>query len=150
MDAELADAQDYWHRLGGMNHRVARWVFALAVGMLAAVFSYQWITNPAPRAERQVQEAAVMASRRALRAALIMPGLEIVDPLSPDRKVGKVYVYPADDGWEVSGYYRRNADDAWHPYLVTLDAAYTLLGVKVQDPAAIDTAAANELLEVLP
>lgn len=133
-----------------MNHRVARWIFALSVGMLAAWYSYQWVTNPVQRAEREAEETAVLAARRELRATLAMPGLEIVDPLAPNRRVGKVYVYPAGQNWEVSGYYRRNAEDAWHPYLVTLDHSYALLGLKVQDPALTEAAAGNELLEVLP
>ena len=73
---------------------------------------------------------------------------EIVDPLATDRKVGKVYVYRAGDGWEVSGYYRRDEDDEWHPFLMSLDATPAMTHLKVQDEALAGST--NPLLEVLP
>ena len=133
-----------------MNHQVGRWVFAIVIGLIVALFSYRWITNPAPRVERQLEEAAVFASRGHLQEMLAINGLQIVDPVSPDRKVGKTYVYRAGEGWEVSGFYRRNEDDPWHPYLVTLDAQEALTRLRVQDAALLDKAASNDLLEVLP
>ena len=133
-----------------MNHQVGRWVFAIGVGLIVAFLSYRWITNPAPRIERQLQEAAVAASRLHLQGRLSVDGLQIVDPLSQDRKVGKTYVYRAGDGWEVSGYYRRDEDDDWHPYLVTLDADEALVLLRVQDEALAEQSAEDDLLEVLP
>ena len=72
-----------------MNHRVGRAVFALVVGLAVAVYSYRWVTDPAPRAERDLQEAAVMASRSLLLEKTGVETLEFVDPVAPDRKVGE-------------------------------------------------------------
>lgn len=118
-----------------MNHRVGRSVFALVVGLAAAVFAYQWITDPAPRAQRQVEERAVQVSRELLVSAVGVESLEIVDPLAPNRKVGKVYIYAENPGWAVSGYYRRNEDDRWHPYLLNMTADLELHAFKAKDAA---------------
>jgi len=75
----------------------------------------------------------VYAARSHLEQKIGRDDLEIVDPLSPQRSVGKVFVYAADGGFEVSGYYRRNESDRWHPYLATLAADGTLRLLKLQD-----------------
>jgi hypothetical protein len=133
-----------------MNHRIARLAFGLGVGLLVAFMAFQWITDPGPRAERQLEEAVVAMSRQHIEATLGSADVELVDPLSPDRKVGKAYVYRAGDGWEVSGYYRRDQNDRWHPYLMTLDASHAMTHLKVQDSMLRESAKQNELLEVLP
>lgn len=133
-----------------MNHRIARLVFGLGVGLLVAFMAFKWITNPEPRAERQLEETVVAMSRQHIEATLANAGVELVDPLSPDRKVGKTYVYRAGDGWEVSGYYRRDENDRWHPYLMTLDASHAMTHLKVQDSTLRESAEHNGLLEVLP
>lgn len=133
-----------------MNHRVGRVLFALVVGLVAFFGSYHWITNPAPRAERAAQETAVQSARTALVEILDAGDLEIVDPLAPNRKVGKVYVYAEPPGWAVSGYYRRGEQDRWHPYLVTLDEVLSPAHVKVQDPLLVDRAADDPRLEASP
>jgi hypothetical protein len=133
-----------------MNHRIARLAFGLGVGLLVAFMAFKWITNPEPRAERQLEETVVAASRQYLEATLANSSAELVDPLSPDRKVGKTYVYRAGDGWEVSGYYRRDEDDRWHPYLMTLDASHAMTHLKVKDSMLRDSAEQNELIEILP
>jgi hypothetical protein len=116
-----------------MNHRVGQSVFALVVGLAVAVIAYQWITNPVPRQQRQTEEQAVHASRELLVAAIGVESLEIVDPLAPDRKIGKVYVYAEEPGWAVSGYYRRHEDDRWHPYLLHMTADLELHAFKAED-----------------
>jgi hypothetical protein len=132
-----------------INHRIGGLVFAFGVGLLVAFLSYQWITNPAPRLERQLQEATVLAAREQLQGIAGSEALEVVDPLAPDRKVGKVYVYRAGDGWEVSGFYRRDADDRWHPFLMLLDAENEMTHLRVRDAAFAETAG-DSRLEVLP
>lgn len=116
-----------------MNHRIGRIVFALGVGLVVAILSFKWITDPAPRAARAAEEQAVQASRVLLREVVAFPGLEIVDPLSPDRKVGKVYVYAEAPGWAVSGHYRRGEDDRWHPFLMHLTTDLELQSFKADD-----------------
>jgi hypothetical protein len=133
-----------------MNHRVGRLVFGFSVGLIIAVLSYRWIADTGPRIERQEQERVVVASREHLHATLDLGQLELVDPLSPDRVVGKAYVYPAGDGWEVSGFYRRDEQDLWHPYLVTLDASTKLTHLKISDTPLLDRSGEAGVLEVLP
>jgi hypothetical protein len=86
-----------------MNHRIARLAFGLGVGLIVAFMAFKWITNPEPRAERQLEEAAVTMSRQHLEATLAIESVELVDPLSPNRKVGKTYVYRAGDGCASQG-----------------------------------------------
>lgn len=118
-----------------MNHRIGRTVFALLVGLAIAWFSYEWITNPVPREQRQAEESAVLASRHALRELVGREDLEIVDPLAPDRKVGKVYVYAEAPGWAISGHYRRGEEEPWHAYLIYLDTELRPHSLKTDDPA---------------
>lgn len=118
-----------------MNHRIGRSLFALVVGLGVAIYAYQWITNPVPREQRQIEEKAVQASRELLVSEVGVEALEIVDPLAPNRKVGKVYVYAEAPGWAVSGYYRRDEDDRWHPYLLNMTADLELHAFIAEDTA---------------
>ncbi|MGB5489265.1 MAG: hypothetical protein WBM76_00420 [Woeseiaceae bacterium] len=133
-----------------MNHRIGRVIFAFGVGLVVAFYSYQWITNPEPRAERAAEEQVVERSRIELRSLLAENSLEIVDPLSPDRKVGKVYVYAEGPGWAVSGYYRRGEQDAWHPYLMTLTDDLEFVRLKAKDALLLNQAVGDARLEVVP
>ena len=133
-----------------MKHRVARLVFGFGVGFLLAFLAFRWAADPGPRLERQLQESVVTSSRFFLQETLAIGELEIVDPLAPDRKVGKTYVYRAQEGWEVSGFYRRDEVDAWHPYLVTLDGKQGLTHLKVSDTALLDRQGESPALEILP
>ncbi len=132
-----------------MNHRIGRLLFAFGVGFVVALLAFKWITNPAPRIERQQEEAAVLSARLGLEQALSLKNIEIVDPLAPDRKVGKTYVYRAADGWEVSGYYRRADSDRWHPFLMSLDETHVVLRLKVRDGAFAEQAQSDPRLEVV-
>lgn len=133
-----------------MDHRTGRLVFVAITGLLVAYLSYQWITNPAGREERSLQFAVVESSRVLLIAVVAAGSIEIVDPISPNRKVGKVYVYPEGDGWAVSGYYRRGEGDRWHPYLMMLKADHSLSSLKLQDgsPELLERAESDPLLEI--
>ena len=133
-----------------IDHRTGRVVFTLLIGLLVAYLSYQWITNPDGREERLLQVAVVESSRVLITAVVDAGSIEIVDPLSPNRKVGKVYVYPEGDGWAVSGYYRRGEDDRWHPYLMMLKADHSLSSLKLQDgsPELLERAESDPLLEI--
>ena len=133
-----------------MNHRVGRLLFGFGVGLLAAFLAFRWAAEIGPRAERDLQEAAVIASRALLEDTLAIGQLELVDPLAPDRVVGKGYIYPSGDGWQVSGFYRRNPQDLWHPYLITLDSELDLAHLKVSDSALLDRQAERENVEILP
>jgi len=117
-----------------INHKTISWVIALSVGLLLALFSFERISDPEPRAQRAEEEAVVLAAREILQS-YVSPGAELllVDPLDTNRKVGKVYIYPTEAGWEVSGHYRRDANDTWHPYLMSLDNAVKLVNLAVSD-----------------
>ena len=87
-----------------MNHRKGRLIFAVVVGVAFAVLSYRWASDPVPKMERERQERAVVESRRLLADTLSISDFELVDPLTPNRKVGKVYIYPiAAVYWGVKG-----------------------------------------------
>ena len=117
-----------------INHKVIRPLVAVAIGLVLALYSYQRVTDPEPGLQKAREEGIVMVARDILQS-YVSPGnpIEIVDTLSPASKVGKVYIYPTDDGWELSGHYRRDESDRWHPYLMALNADAGLKSVAVQD-----------------
>jgi len=117
-----------------INHKVVRPLLALTVGLILALYAYQRVTDPEPGLQRAREEAVVISARDILRS-YVAPGaeLEFVDPVSPNRKIGKAYIYPAAGGWEVSGHYRRNEDDAWHPFLMSLSGEAGLESLAVRD-----------------
>ena len=120
-----------------MNHRIGSIAFGLVAGLAVAIFAYLWITDPEPREARAQEERVVAAARSELTAIVAAGELEIVDPLAPNRKVGKVYVYAEPPGWAVSGYYRRGEQDRWHPFLVTLGEDMSLDRLTVRDAALV-------------
>jgi hypothetical protein len=135
-----------------MNHRVGRLIFAFAVGLLVAILAYRWITDPAPRAERALEESVVASARVSLMQSLSLGELEIVDALAPDRKVGKTYVFRDGAGWQVSGYYRRSEDDHWHAFLLSLSDSIEVEHLKIEDtdPELVARAANDARLEAVP
>ena len=135
-----------------MNHNYGRIIFGLAVGLAVAWMSYSWLTNPDGRTERAIQETVVLESRLIVADATGIAGLEFVDAVSANRRVGKAYVFREADGWSVSGYYRRNEDDRWHPWLLALNAERKMLSLRIQDKdeALINRASKNSLLSVSP
>ena len=132
-----------------MNHRIGRLVFGFSVGLLAAYYAYNWAVNSGPSAQRAQEEQAVIEARGSLHDTLGMENLTIVDPLLPDRVVGKTYVYASAGGWEISEYYRRDENDLWHPYLVTMNASFAATHVKISDSALLHLDGQG-ILEVLP
>lgn len=117
-----------------MSHKILRLVVAFAIGLALSLYAYHRVTDPRPAMQRAEEEAVVRNARSILEGYLEAGGdLRIVDPLAPDRKVGKVYIYPTDAGWEVSGHYRRNDRDRWHPFLMQLDADAALSSLSVRD-----------------
>ena len=135
-----------------MQQRKGGIVFAVVVGLLVASWSYRWITDPGPREERLRQERVVLLARNHVESLIAAESIEVVDPLKPNRRVGKVYVYPLQEGWEVSGYYRRSPRDLWHPYLVHLDTQYKLVMLKVSEQHAdvLERASEDERIVVMP
>ena len=130
-----------------------KWVVACGIGLILALLAFQRATDPLPTRQKAIEEAVVVESRQLL-ASYVSPGseLQLVDPLSPDRKVGKVYIWPNDKGWEVSGHYRRNDRDPWHPYLMQLDRSSSLLSLAVKDgnDRLIGMSATDEKFSAVP
>jgi len=128
-----------------INHRIIRMVVAFGIGILLALYSYQRISDPEPAMQRAKEEAVVISAREILRSQIpSVSGIEIADPLAPNRIAGKVYIYPSDSGWDVSGHYRRNSSDRWHPFLMSLTEQVELISLSVRDnDEATRTAAAN-------
>jgi hypothetical protein len=129
-----------------VNHNVMRLVFALGVGLALSSYMYQRVTDPASGRQRAREEAVVYAARNLLQGYIGSGDeLQIVDPLAPDRKVGKAYIYPAAAGWEVSGHYRRHDRDRWHAFLMQLDPESNLIALSVKDgDAALQRMAAED------
>ena len=115
-------------------HRIIRPVIAFSVGIVLALYVFERISDPEPALQRAREEAVVISAREILTSYVAADGeIEIVDPLAPNRVAGKVYIYPTDNGWEVSGYYRRNESDRWHPFLMSLNANIDLVSLSVRD-----------------
>jgi hypothetical protein len=124
-------------------------VFGLVVGLLVATWSYRWVVDYNERSTRAAEEEAVVQAARTVLQAVVDAGeLEIVDPLAPDRSVGKSYIYPEGPGWAVSGYYRRDDADRWHPFLLSLTEAREFYHLKVQDEALSERAAVDPGIEI--
>lgn len=136
-----------------INHKVIRPIFALSIGLVVSLYVYQYVSDRQPILQRAKEESVVISSREILHN-YVSPrnNIEIVDPVSPNRSVGKVYIYPTDDGWEVSGYYRRNQNGLWHPYLMLLngDSGLILLTVQDTNDNLIEISALNHDFSVVP
>ncbi|MGI9205144.1 MAG: hypothetical protein ACR2Q3_14100 [Woeseiaceae bacterium] len=116
-----------------VNHRIVRLVVAFAFGLFVAYGSYQWITDTERPARRAQEESVVLEAREILRGYIGATDLALSDPLKRVRAAGKVYIYPTDGGWELSGHYRRADEKAWHDFLMMLDANAGLLSLRVND-----------------
>jgi len=136
-----------------VSHRYTRWAVAFLAGLLISLYSFQRISDPEPRQQRAREEAAVQAARPILRGYVAPAGeLQLVDPLAPDRKVGKVYIYPVASGWEISGHYRRDSQDRWHPYLMQIGGDASLISLSVQDadPRLLDLSTRDPRFTAVP
>jgi hypothetical protein len=115
-------------------HRIIRPVVAVSVGIVLALYAFERISDPEPARQRAREEAVVISAREILKSYVPADEeIEIADPLAPNRVAGKVYIYPTDNGWEVSGFYRRNESDYWHPFLMSLNASIDLVSLSVRD-----------------
>jgi len=134
-----------------VNHKILRLVFAFGTGLLVSYGSYQWITNPQRAAERTIEEAVVQESRLVLLSYVAdNEVVEISDALERVRAAGKVYIYPVNGGWELSGQYKRHNDSGWHAFLMQLDHDSRLLSLSVEDndPDLVSQAATDPKFSV--
>ena len=127
------------------HHRVIRLVVAFAVGIVLALYSFERISDPEPALQRAREEVVVISAREILESYVPADGeIEIVDPLARNRVAGKVYIYPTENGWEVSGYYRRNESDRYYPFLMSLNEKVELVSLSVRDADEILGAVADD------
>jgi hypothetical protein len=135
------------------RHPYMQWIVAISVGVIVSLLVFERATDPEPTLQKVIEEAVVMEARLLL-LSYVLPGgeLQLVDPLAPDRKVGKTYIWPVESGWEVSGYYRRDQQDLWHPFLMNLDASseLTLLAVKDSNERLIGMSAQDPKFSAVP
>ena len=116
------------------HHRIIRLVVAFTVGIVLALYSFERISDPEPALQRAREEAVVISARDILKSYVPADReIEIVDPLARNRVAGKVYIYPTENGWDVSGHYRRNESDRWHPFLMSLSENVELVSLSVRD-----------------
>jgi hypothetical protein len=135
-----------------LNHKIGSIFFAVAVGLALALASYRWISDSSRSAQRAVEEAVVLEGRQLLRRYINAPNLRISDSIERVRAAGKVYIFPTDSGWELSGHYQRENANRWHPYLMALDPDLRLLSLAVEDDdeALRARAATDPVLTVSP
>jgi hypothetical protein len=136
-----------------LAHRIVKLTLAFGIGLALSFYAFHRVTDPEPAMQRAGEEAAVLAARDILRSYVgSAPDLRIVDPVLPDRKVGKAYIYPTDSGWQVSGHYRRNDTDPWHPFLMSLNTDHSLATLSVKDstPNLASKAQADPKFSVQP
>lgn len=131
--------------------RWLRLALAFAFGLAVSLIVYDRATD-VERGQRRAREEAAVYAARELLVRHVGQGakLRIVDPLAPHRAIGKSYVYPAGGGYQVSGFYRREESDRWHPFLLTLaeDLSLSALSVRDDDEALRQRTAADPRLQV--
>ena len=115
------------------NHRIIRLVVAFAIGLALAFGSYRWISDTERPARRAQEEAVALAGRDILTSYITDEDLEISDALDRVRAAGKVYLFPTETGWELSGHYRRQDEKEWHAWLMALDDNVSLVSLAIQD-----------------
>jgi hypothetical protein len=116
------------------NYSLKQIIFAISVGGFLAYFVYQSTVKPPHLMTRQNEEHIIQKATLQIRDMLFLPyESEIIDPINTDRDVGKTYIYPAGKTWQVSGFYRRNYNDSWHPWLITLDEEGVMINLSIKD-----------------
>ena len=116
------------------EYTVKQVIFALITGFGLSWLVYQSSVQPPYETQRQTEEVIINKANVLLIKSLNLPlGLEVIDPIKPDKDVGKTYISPNGREWQVSGYYRRNELDEWHPWLINLDENHKLIRLSVQD-----------------
>jgi len=113
-----------------------RLVVAFSVGLLVSYGSFQWLTDTERPERRAEEEAVVKASRAILLSYIDSEDLAVSDALDRVRAAGKVYVFPTERGWELSGHYQRAGEKIWHDFLMQLDKDLRLERLSVNDDDA--------------
>lgn len=116
------------------KYTIKQIIFALTIGFALSWTVYQSTVKPPYQAQRQLEEKIIKKANILLIESLQLPvGIEVIDPINPDKDVGKTYISPENEKWQISGYYRRSEMDDWHPWLMNLDQDLLFIELSVQD-----------------
>lgn len=110
-----------------------RLVVAFSIGLILSYGSFQWLTDTERPVRRAEEVAVVNASRAILLSYIDSENLAVSDALDRVREAGKVYVFPTERGWELSGHYQRAGEKTWHDFLLQLDKDLRLESLAVND-----------------
>ena len=116
-----------------VKYTINQKVFAVIIGLTISYYAYKWVVDPAPRLQRQAEERIVSHARKSVFQLLeLTEQTKVIDPLNPNKKVGKTYLAPNDNGWQVSGYLRRDEAEPWYPWLISLDNNLDIVELRIQ------------------
>ena len=117
-----------------MKHQFLRIIIFLILFIAAITYTYRKVYEPISVNQREDEIQIIHITRSIIKSYIdISSDIEIIDPLNPNRKIGKSYIFPSDNGWEISGYYKKSGHDNWHPWLISLNSANELVSIAVKD-----------------
>ena len=120
------------------QHTINQKVFAVIIGFAVSYYAYKWAVDPAPRLQRQTEEKIVSYARKSFFQLLeLTEQTKVIDPLNPDRKVGKTYLASSENGWQVSGFFRRDDLEHWYPWLMNLDNDLNIVELRIQGDKSV-------------
>lgn len=117
-----------------MKHKFLRIFIFLMLSIAALTYTYRNVYEPISVNQRGGEIQIIHITRSIIKSYIdISSDIKIIDPLNPNRKIGKSYIFPSDNGWEISGYYKKTDHDNWHPWLISLNSANELVSITVKD-----------------
>ena len=117
-----------------MKHKFLKIIIFLILFIAALTYTYRNVYEPISVNQRGDEIQIIHITRSIIKSYIdISPDIEIIDPLNPNRKIGKSYIFPSDNGWEISGYYKKTDYDNWHPWLISLNSVNELVSITVKD-----------------
>ena len=117
-----------------MKHKFLKIIIFLILFIAALIYTYKNVYEPISVNQRGDEIQIIHITRSIIKSYIdISPDIEIIDPLNPNRKIGKSYIFPSDNGWEISGYYKKTDYDNWHPWLISLNSVNELVSITVKD-----------------
>jgi hypothetical protein len=117
-----------------MKHKFLRIIIFSILFIAVLTYTYRNVYEPISANQRDDEIQIIHITRSIIKNYIdISPDIEIIDPLNPNRKIGKSYIFPSDNGWEISGYYKKTDYDNWHPWLISLNSVNELVSIAVKD-----------------
>tara|TARA_B100001105_G_scaffold50458_1_gene38034 strand:+ start:208 stop:618 length:411 start_codon:yes stop_codon:yes gene_type:complete len=117
-----------------MKHKFLKIIIFLILFIAALTYTYRNVYEPISVNQRGGEIQIIHITRSIIKSYIdISSDIKIIDPLNPNRKIGKSYIFPSDNGWEISGYYKKTDRDNWHPWLISLNSTNELVSIAVKD-----------------